>query len=153
MGILEMFLAAGVLVSPTAVPVSEAIKETINVEIGGVISGPNRRYVDLDDGVVFIGNAAVGAPVGDAAGITTDALLLTKRSLSEPQKLALRRLAIAVLEKGAERPFLLRPCFPSADRIVKLDIVIGQRSRSGVVYCLSESVEALINAVFVASRN
>jgi hypothetical protein len=124
-------------------------KNSINVEIGGLLSGPSRRYVDLDKGVLLVGQAPAGAR-GDGAGVNTKSLVVSRTvALSKADLANLTALAHRVLQKGADGP---PTCPITADRIVVLDISSPGSTISGHLYCPTHEATALVDAVFEAGE-
>jgi len=124
-------------------------ENSINVEIGGLLSGPSRRYVDLDRGVLLVGQAPAGAR-GDGAGVSTKSLAVSRTvTLSEKELANLTTLARLVLQKGGDGP---PTCAITADRIVVLDISSPGRAISGHLYCPTREAMALVDAVFEAGE-
>jgi hypothetical protein len=129
-----------------ATPFPPSLGSNINVEIGGVMSGPSRRYVDLNHRILLVGELQEDAQRGDGARIATSDLTVTRTvPLSETQVAQLRALAGVVLTKGAESR---RLCRPDIDRIVVLNVANHHRQISGPVYCPSAQAEALISLIF-----
>jgi hypothetical protein len=140
--VIEAILAMSVV---TAFPAPA--KNSINVEIGGLLSGPSRRYVDLDRGVLLVGQAPTGA-WGDGAGVGAKSLTVSRTVALNRKDLAnLTTLARLVLQKGSDGP---PTCAITADRIVVLDVTSPGRTVSGPLYCPTPEATALVDAVFEA---
>jgi len=121
----------------------------INIEIGGFLSGPSRRYVNLVTGQLLVGNPPAGAPIGDGAGIPTAALPVSHVVQLAPEQIRnLEKLAVTVIRGGPERP----DCLGTVDRIVKLDLWTVLGNRQGLVFCPSQNIEKLLDAVFELSQ-
>jgi hypothetical protein len=143
---LERDVIGAVLAMTLAVAFPTPAKLSVNVEIGGLLSGPSRRYVDLDRGILFVGVTPRGRRPGDAAGVSTKALRVAEtRPLSAQDLGKLRALAAAVLRAGAEGP---PTCAPTADRIIRLDVSGDGRAIEGTLFCPTPEAMALVDAVF-----
>jgi hypothetical protein len=121
-----------------------ASRNSVDVQIGGVMSGPSRRYVDLDRNRLFVSHPP--SRRGDSAGVSTRNLeVASSRALTAREVQTIRGLAQTVLRDGPESR---QRCQPNADRILQVNLALGGRTSSGTVYCPSAAVQSLVGAIF-----
>lgn len=124
----------------------------IDLQIGGVMSGPYRTYVDLDSGIVLWGELPPGSRRGDGAGVATRDLPVARRATLTPARLAsLRQLARTILVLGPEEKSR-QPCQLTADRMILLNVALDGRAFNGDVYCPSPQVDALFTVFEDANK-